>query len=108
MTGRPNKSTNFARHFFSLIWTVRAFIGVILLLIVVGSLVFALEGFGRGQHSFGGALYLGFITALTIGYGDLTPDGPVGKVTAVCLGGLGIVLTGIVVGAVIKALERST
>jgi voltage-gated potassium channel len=108
MTKQSEKSIILIKHFISLIWTVRGTIGAILLLITLGSIVFAAEGFGNGKHSFGDALYLAFITALTIGYGDLTPDGTAGKITAICLGGLGIVLTGIVVAAMIKALERST
>jgi voltage-gated potassium channel len=104
---QPDKTRSFVTHFLSLLWAVRAIIGIVLLLIAVGSLIFMVEGFGEGRHSFGDALYLAFITALTIGYGDLTPDGPIGRITAVCLGGLGIILTGIVVAAAIKALERA-
>jgi voltage-gated potassium channel len=107
MTERPQKARSFLRCFLSLLWSARAVVGTIALLIVLGSVVFAVEGYDGGKHSFGQALYLGFITALNIGYGDLTPDGFVGSVTAVFLGGLGMIITGIVVAAAIKALERS-
>lgn len=52
-------------------------------------------------------LYLAFITALTIGYGDMTPEAPLSKVIAIAIGFLGIVFTGIVVAASLKALEMT-
>jgi len=107
MMDRPQKASSFVRCFLSLLWSARAIEGAILLLIVLGSVVFAVEGYDGGKHFFGQALYLGFSTALNIGYGDLSPDGPAGSVMAVFLGALGMVLTGIVVAAAIKALERS-
>jgi voltage-gated potassium channel len=107
MMEQPRKANSFLVSFLSLLWSARAIMGIILLFVVLGSVVFAVEGYDGGKHSFGQALYLGFITALNIGYSDLVPDGPAGSVTAVFLGGLGMILTGIVVAAAIKALERS-
>ena len=52
------------------------------------------------------ALYLSFITALTIGYGDLTPHSPLGKLISIILGIIGIIFSGIIVAAAIKALEK--
>ena len=78
-----------------------------LVLMIGGAIVFVIEGFNGGKHDFWLALYTSFITALTIGYGDMTPDGAAGKVTAVILGIVGILFMGIVVAASIKALERS-
>ena len=97
----------FFGYFVSLLWTIQSNRRGTLGVIFTGSCVFAVEGYGHGMHSFGGALYLGCITALTIGYGDLTPDGPIGRITAILLGTLGIALTGVIVAAMIKALERS-
>lgn len=54
------------------------------------------------------SLYLSAITALTVGYGDFSPKSPVGRLAAVGLGFLGIVFTGIVVAAAIKALEKTS
>jgi hypothetical protein len=80
---------------------------VLLVLIVVGAGVFAFEGFGGGKHDFWLALYTSFITALTIGYGDMTPDGVWGMISAVILGIVGMIFMGVVIAATIKALERS-
>ena len=52
-------------------------------------------------------LYLAFITALTIGYGDLTPETAFAKAIAVAIGFLGIIFTGIVVAASLRALEMT-
>lgn len=53
------------------------------------------------------SLYLAFITALTIGYGDMTPETASSKVIAVVIGIFGIIFTGIVVAASLKALEMT-
>jgi len=50
-------------------------------------------------------MYLAFITALTIGYGDLTPESVPSKVVAIAIGFIGIMVTGIVVAASLRALE---
>ncbi len=52
-------------------------------------------------------LYLAFITALTIGYGDMTPETAFAKVIAIVIGFLGIIFTGIVVAASLRALEMT-
>ena len=53
------------------------------------------------------SLYLAFITALTIGYGDMAPETALAKVIAIVIGFLGITFTGIVVAASLKALEMT-
>lgn len=54
------------------------------------------------------SVYLSAITALTVGYGDVAPKSVIGRLVAVGLGFLGILLTGIVVAAAIKALEKAS
>jgi len=60
------------------------------------------------QLSFWESIYLSCITALTIGYGDFSPQTTFGRIVAVGLGMLGIVLTGVIVAAAIKALEKAS
>ena len=50
-------------------------------------------------------MYLAYITALTIGYGDLTPESGLSRLIAIGIGVLGIVFTGLIVAATLKALE---
>jgi voltage-gated potassium channel len=49
--------------------------------------------------------YWSFITALTIGYGDIRPDKKSTRILSVIIGMLGIMFTGIIVAATTKALK---
>ncbi len=51
------------------------------------------------------ALYFSAITALTIGYGDLVPHSFLGRLASLLLGLLGIMLTGIITAAAVRALQ---
>ncbi|QDU32179.1 Ion channel [Poriferisphaera corsica] len=59
------------------------------------------------QKSLGKSIYLAFITALTIGYGDVTPHTHRAKVVSIAVGLIGLVVTGVVVAAAIKAAEST-
>jgi uncharacterized membrane protein len=56
---------------------------------------------------FGESLYFSFITGLTIGYGDIVVKTPFARLLAVLLGLIGIIFTGIMVAAALRAVERS-
>ena len=49
------------------------------------------------------SLYYGFITATTVGYGDMTPATGLGKVYAIILAMIGLVFTGIMVALAVEA-----
>ena len=69
--------------------------------IVVGGLLFSLfdgKSIVEGQ-------YLAFITASTIGYGDISPETWGARAVAVAVGFNGLLLTGIIVALTVKALE---
>ena len=55
----------------------------------------------------GEAVYFSFITGLTIGYGDIAPGTPAGRVISVLLGVNGILFTGLVVAAAVNALQQA-
>ncbi|MDG5816004.1 potassium channel family protein [Chitinispirillales bacterium ANBcel5] len=77
--------------------------GAILIAVVLLGLLFsAIE-----QHSMFDSLYFMFITSMTIGYGDITPVTPSGKILSVVGGILGILTTGIVVAVALQALKTS-
>ncbi|TMC55651.1 MAG: two pore domain potassium channel family protein [Chloroflexi bacterium] len=74
------------------------YLGPALFLIWVGAAIayFQLEhGVNPSVRSFGDALYWVFITATTVGYGDITPVTPAGRILAGVLIFLGIGLVGI-------------
>ena len=53
------------------------------------------------------ALYFSFITGLTIGYGDIVVKTSFGRIVAVLLGLIGVVFTGLMGAAAIRAVEGS-
>ena len=93
----------FCHHFFSIIWHFHAvFLSLFGLIVGIAALITHIE-----KMPFGEALYLSFITGLTIGYGDIVVKTPVGRLLAVLLGLIGIIFTGIMVAAAIRAIEKS-
>jgi len=56
---------------------------------------------------FGEAVYFAAITALTVGYGDVTPVTPLGQVLSVAIGFLGVIFVGISVAVANRALARA-
>lgn len=95
----------FLRSFLSLLASA-AYV-LTLLALAFASLALALAYAERTNLSFWQSIYLSAITALTVGYGDFAPKSPIGRVAAIGLGFLGVLLTGVVVAAAIKALERA-
>lgn len=98
---------NFTLQFFAnfgwLLWEAAPVL--LSLLITIGLLAVAI---GRQQGlSVGDSLYLGFITATTVGYGDLRPTHPRGKVLAIVIAFLGLVLTGIIVALSVHAVATA-
>ena len=65
----------------------------------------ALALFAIGELSLGDALYFSFITGLTIGYGDILVSSIPGRIIAVLIGLVGILFTGMIVAAAVKAVQ---
>lgn len=75
--------------------------GVLVLAIVGCSWVISIVEHIR----FGDALYFSFVTAMTIGYGDIYPVSAAGKTVSVFMGILGVITTGIIVAAALQAIR---
>ena len=71
--------------------------------LVMGALVSLLQGWPLGD-----ALYFTFVTALSIGYGDLVPKGFLARLIAMVIGFTGILLTGLVAAVGVRALQLAT
>jgi len=85
--------------------------GVLSLILIVGSLMYLIEGPANGFTSIPVSIYWAVVTLTTVGYGDITPLTPLGKLMAslVMLMGYGIlaVPTGIVSVEIGRASRRS-
>jgi Ion channel len=74
--------------------------GLVALQLVLGAFVSLLQGWPLGD-----ALYFTFVTALTIGYGDLVPKGFLARLIAAVIGFTGILLTGLVAAVGVRAMQ---
>lgn len=52
-------------------------------------------------------LYFAFVTGLTIGYGDVVPKAPMGRLLAIAIGFTGIVVGGLVAAITVQALHAA-
>ena len=90
-------------HFFIIIGRLHAvFLALSALILGIAVVIRHLE-----KMPFGESLYFSFITGLTIGYGDIVVKTPFARLLAVLLGLIGIIFTGIMVAAALRAVERS-
>lgn len=53
------------------------------------------------------ALYFSWVTGLTVGYGDLAPVQPLGRLCALCAALIGIIFSGLWVALAVDALRRA-
>jgi voltage-gated potassium channel len=53
----------------------------------------------------GDAIYFAFITAFTVGFGDITPKSKGARIIAVMLAFLGLILMGVAVAVAVHALD---
>ena len=95
--------SSFTYHFFHAIWHVRAVILVLIALIMAGAAAVTLVE----KMPFADTLYFAFVTGLTIGYGDIVMQTPVGRLVALLIGLVGILFTGLIVAVAVHAVRES-
>ena len=89
----------FVRLFgLGLVYTSPLLIALILFITLIGQGIGRQEGWSRAD-----ALYYSFVTATTVGYGDLCPTQNASKFWAVIIALLGVLLTGLVVALGLQA-----
>ncbi len=80
---------------------------VIVIIIIVGSLMYVIEGAEHGFTDIPTSMYWAVVTLTTVGYGDISPQTPVGKVLAsvLMIVGYGIIAvpTGIFSAEMVRA-----
>jgi voltage-gated potassium channel len=91
----------FVRTFLELLRATFPIWGVLVMFIALLGLVFSLI---EKIRIFEG-IYHAFITALTIGYGDITAQTRLGMIISVLIGIIGMVTTGIIVALAFQAVK---
>jgi voltage-gated potassium channel len=89
----------FLAVFGDLVWAAAPlFLGLGIIIAIVAIAAGRREGWSTAD-----SLYYGFITATTVGYGDMTPTTGLGKIYAIILAMIGLVFTGIMVALGVEA-----
>ncbi|WP_137650761.1 ion transporter [Escherichia albertii] len=95
-----------ARHQLILFYS---FIAIVL--IVAGTLMYAVEGATNGFNSLGTSVYWAIVTVTTVGYGDITPHTDAGRIVASMLILIGYsviaIPTGIIAAQLTSELEQT-
>ena len=83
---------------------------VLVLVVIFGSLMYLIEGEGNGFTSIPRSVYWAIVTMTTVGYGDVSPQTPLGQALAsvIMIFGYGIIAvpTGIVTVEMSQAFRR--
>lgn len=94
------------------LWAARRKISVFLLtvvtiVIIVGALMYVVEGPGRGFTSIPASIYWAVVTMTTVGYGDIAPQTTLGKTLASLVMLLGYGIIAVPTGIVTLELSRA-
>jgi hypothetical protein len=94
-------SIRFFSHVLRLIKFIWPVFSMLLILIMALGLITGI----REGWTIGDSFYYAFITAFTIGFGDLAPKYPLTKTLAVALGVVGFLFTGILVAIAVESMR---
>ena len=93
----------FFRIFGKVLWLTKSIYAVLFGLIVFGGFVVQqVQDLPPGE-----GFYFAMVTGLTIGYGDITPETWLGRMIALLLGLIGIILTGMMVATAVFSLREA-
>ena len=80
---------------------------VLMVVVIVGSLMYLIEGPEHGFDSIPRAIYWAVVTLTTVGYGDIAPGTPLGQFLAMCVMILGYGIIAVPTGIVTRELVRA-
>lgn len=106
------KASDVLAEFGRTLWYLRAImLGQVLLfaLLTVGMYYLGgpVETSDRSASPPGETFYFCAITALTIGYGDVVPTTAFGRIDALLLGLVGLLMTGLVIAAAVRGVQEA-
>ena len=81
---------------------------VITLVVVLGTLMYVIEGAKNGFTSIPASIYWAIVTLTTVGYGDISPQTPLGRTIAAALMVLGYSIIVVPTGIVSVEMSQST
>lgn len=91
----------FMRNLCRMLHFVRGVLVALIVMLLIAATVLA----HADGLSFFDALYLTFITALTVGFGDIAPASGIARIVSVLTGVIGVILMGLIVAVSTRALE---
>jgi voltage-gated potassium channel len=103
MPSRTRIFRDFVRNVVTATLLVREVLVCLVILIFLHGLLFS---FVEGKDV-GSSIYFAFITAFTIGYGDIVPATTLGRIVAVLIGLWGTIFVGLVVAINTRALRET-
>ncbi len=106
MSGMNRAFVRFQKHPSSVRYATAAIISTMVLLVLVGSLLMRLLAHDE-YPTFGGAVWFTLQTVTTVGYGDNTPTGGVGRVIASIVMLVSIGLITVITAGITSMLVRS-
>ena len=86
--------------FLHVVWPVLS--ALLSIIIIFGLLISYIEGWKPLD-----GIYFGFVTGLTVGYGDLVPHHALGRIMALIIGFTGVLLTALFAAIGVRALEEA-
>jgi voltage-gated potassium channel len=106
------RARDILREFGRTLWYLRAILAglpLLFVLLTVGMFYFGdpVETVRRTPSPFGETVYFCSITALTIGYGDVVPTTTFGRIDAVLLGLIGLLITGLLTAATVRGVQAA-
>src|SRR5918992_838361 len=81
---------------------------VLLLVVIIGALMYVIEGEANGFTSIPTSIYWAIVTLTTVGYGDLSPRTPLGQILASIVMVIGYGIIAVPTGIVSVELARAT
>ncbi len=91
----------FIKYFLKVSWMLKSLYFAFLALFIAAAFAFSM----LEDMPFWDALYLTFITGLTVGYGDLSPQTGIGRIIAIFIAFCGLLLTGVMVATAVQVVK---